>query len=153
AAGRCGTDCRCHVASGLRVRQREIDVIAAIDGQVVDAALVNGLGDFGFGGFDRSGLRGYRYALLHATKFELGVVCSVLSHGYRDRVIFKGSEIRATVYGQPVLTWGQSNEVVEAIVIGHGGALGGSDRVYYRDLGALDGKPLRITHGSGERSG
>src|SRR5262249_19854433 len=86
-------------------------------------------------------------------EFEPGIERGVLSHGYRDRVVLKGPEISATIYYQLVLTGRQSNEVVVAVVIGHGGALGGSDRVCYCDFRAFDGKSLRIAHRSGQRWG
>ena len=58
AVGR-GTDCGRNVARGLRIRKRKIDVVAAIDRQVVDAALLDSVGDLRLGCLDGSRLRGY----------------------------------------------------------------------------------------------
>ncbi len=52
AAVRSGADGGRHVARGLGIRQREIDITPAVDGEIVDAALPNGLRDVGFGGLE-----------------------------------------------------------------------------------------------------
>src|SRR5262249_46858493 len=52
-----GADGGRNVARGARVGKREILVVAAVDGQVVDLTLVYGVGYFGLGGFDQCGFR------------------------------------------------------------------------------------------------
>ncbi len=146
AAGGRGADGRSHVTSRLGIRQSEVDVVAAIDGQIIDAAGVYRLRDFSFGGFDRGCFRGDRDALLHAAKFELGVERGILPHCHRDGFVLKGREVGATIDHKPVLTGRQTNKVVATVVIGDGGTLGRSDRVYYRNLGAFHRQALRVDY-------
>ena len=44
------------IAEDLRIRQREIDVVAAVDRQIVDAALADGVGGRAARSFDQLGL-------------------------------------------------------------------------------------------------
>src|SRR5260370_32281098 len=70
AAVRSRDDGRGHITGGLRIRKREIDIAAAVNGEVVDAPLPDGLRDFGFARFNWSGFRGNRHRLLHAFEVQ-----------------------------------------------------------------------------------
>ncbi len=70
AAVRSGADGRGHVAGGLRICKREIDIAAAVDREIVDAALLDGLRDVGFGRFNGSGFRRHSHRLLNALKLQ-----------------------------------------------------------------------------------
>ncbi len=68
------------VARGLGVGKREIDVVAPIDRQVVDAALLDGIGDFRLGRLDGRCFRGNGHGLLHAFKFQAWIKGGALAY-------------------------------------------------------------------------
>src|SRR5713226_9374873 len=79
-----GADGGGDVASGLLVDEREIDVAASVNGEVLDAALLDGLGDFCLGSFDGGGFGGDGYRLDYALEIEAGINGGVLSDGHDD---------------------------------------------------------------------
>ena len=104
AAIRGGTDRRRDVSSRFRVDEREVDVVAAIDGQTVNAASFDRVGDFTLRRFNVGDLARDRYRLPHAAQFQPKIERSVFSHAYRHRVIRERSEVSTAIDGQLVST-------------------------------------------------
>src|SRR5262249_49460844 len=85
AVGR-GSDGRGNVAGSARIGEREIFVVAAVDGQVVNLALIYRVGDFSLGGFDQRGFRNDRGGGSNAAEAELRVELRFLADGYHQPV-------------------------------------------------------------------
>ena len=118
AAIRRGTDRRRDVSSRFRVDEREVDVVAAIDGQTVYAASIDCVGDFTLRRFNVGDLARDRYRLPHAAKLQPKIERSVFSHAYRHRVIREQSEVGTAIDGQFVSTRRKAQEAVSAGVVG-----------------------------------
>src|SRR5258708_545155 len=116
AAVRSGADGGRNVASGLRIREREIDITAPVNGKVGDLALLNGLRDIGFGCFDVRGLANYFDGLYLAMERQLEVTCDAVADSKRNRRKVD-LEIRSTVDTDLVLARRESDEVVAAGII------------------------------------
>ena len=111
-----GADGGRNVSRGLRVGQSEIDVAAAVNGEVVDAALLHGLGDVRLGGFDVRGLGHHYDGLQLPTEHQLDVSRHGIAHCEHNRSVFVNLEIRSAVDSYIVLTRRKSNEVVAAVI-------------------------------------
>src|SRR5262249_40448965 len=74
-----GTDGGRDVAGGLRVSESEVYIVAAVDGEIVDATLLDGLRDFSLGRLDGGSFGRHRDSLLHAAEFEMRVEQSVFA--------------------------------------------------------------------------
>src|SRR5262249_41428233 len=148
---RCGANGGRDVASGLRIGEREIDVVAAVDGEIVDAALLDGLRDFGLGGLDRSGFGGHGDCLLDAPELHGGIEFGVFADGECDGRGFEVGEVAGAVDFELVNAGRDTDEAVIARVIGNCGALGAGGFAGECELGAVNGKPLRVHYGARKR--
>ncbi len=141
------------VASGLRVDEREIDVAAAVNGEVLDAALPDGLRDFSLrhlngGGFGRDH-DGFR----HAFEVEASIEGGVFADGYDYGVILENAEVGSAVYGHFVSARREADEGVAAVFVGDDAALRSSGGADDRDFSAADRQALRVSDRPGKRRG
>src|SRR5205823_1213730 len=118
-----GADSGRNVASSLRIGECKVDVIAAVDGQVVDAALRDGIGDLGLGCLDQRSFRRNGHRLLHAFEVQAQIGCCCLADGEDNRSILINREVGAAIDGHSVLARRKSDEVVASAVIRDGGTL------------------------------
>ena len=137
----------------MGIGEREIDVVTAVDGEVVDAALFDGLGGFGFGGLDGIGLGGNGDRLLDAAQSQVWIQGGIFADGQNDGSVLQDGEAGTTVHSHFVLTWRDAREVVAAAVIGDGFAVDARALARKRHFGVSDGATLRVQNCSGKRSG
>ena len=123
SAVRSRTDGRGHVACGLRISEREIDITAPINGEVVDTALRDGLRDIGLTGFDGSSLGRHQYTLLHAFQVQTRIKGCGLADGQHHGRILVDGKIRAAIDGHFVLAGLKSHEIVASAIVRDGSAL------------------------------
>jgi len=140
------------VTQGLRVGLREIDVVAAIDRQVVNVAFIHGLRTFRARDFDRSGFRGDRDGLRLRANFQLHVEAGLLANSQLERGIFVWREA-AALRAELVDTRNQANEVVTPGLIHIGGALGTRGQQRHADFRAADSQTLWVSDISGKSCG
>ena len=132
------TDGRRDVTSGLRVGKRKVDVIPAVDGIVGNLALLDGLRNIGFAGFDGSSLGRHQYTLLHAFQVQTRIKGCGLADGQHHGRILVDGKIRAAIHAHFVLAGLKSHEIVASAIIRDGGSLRAGACIGHRDLGALD---------------
>src|SRR5208283_2993880 len=93
AAVGCGANGGRDVPRGLGVREREIDIVAAVDGQVINLAFLDGLCAFRAGGLNRKGFRAHGHHLGLRTQLQLHVQGGFLADPDLDRRILVRCEI------------------------------------------------------------
>src|SRR5262249_37732533 len=141
------------VAGGLRVGEGEVNVAAAVDGEIVDAALIDGLRDFGLRSLDGSGFGGDGDALLYAAELEARVESGVFTDGERDRGGLEGSEVATTIDRQLVGAGNEADETGAAGVVRDGSALGSAGLAGESDFCATYGEALGIHDSPGKSGG
>jgi hypothetical protein len=120
---------------------------------VGNTALLDGLGDFRFGGFDLGGLGGNRDGGADAAEGKLRIQRGIFTDGEDDRFVFVFAETSAAFDGHAVSAGGYADDGVAAVVIGVGGALRASGGIFERDGGAFNAQTLGIDDRAGNGGG
>ena len=126
------------VAGGLRVGERKDEIVPPVAGEVVNAALLDGLRDFRLASFDRSGFRRHRHRLLHAFEVQTRIKRRGFADGENNGSILIDCKVCAAIDGHFVLAGRKPHKVVAPAIIGDGGPLGAGACVGHGDLCALD---------------
>ena len=133
------------VTHDLRIRLREIDVVAAVDRQIVDAALVNCFGRRCARSFNQRGFGGHGNRRLSRLEGERDGEIGDLTDGDGDAFRFGFGEV-GSLDGHGIHARRQREQAVHAIRICAGGTLEGFSPVARGDCGVGDDRTGGIFH-------